>query len=167
MEIFGAAPVPWTGARNPPVLAGIHNTRLARSKDLSMDERNSTGDIDIRMSLELRLRISLFIQCGAFLFCFGSGVLFATTLFAYPCLVLFRLGVGPAYEYIHLVSLQTQPVEKRLRLAEGGTEMTKRAPNTYDADPTNKHGGLWELRKPSNMSEKEMQTWEEEGDRVK
>jgi hypothetical protein len=33
----------------------------------------------------------------------------------------------------------------------------------YDADPKNKNGWLWELRKPSNMSEKEMQTWEEEG----
>ncbi|KAJ7237258.1 hypothetical protein C8J57DRAFT_1247266 [Mycena rebaudengoi] len=36
----------------------------------------------------------------------------------------------------------------------------------YYADPKNKNGWLWELRKPSNMTNEEMKQWEEEGDRV-
>ncbi|KAJ7501520.1 hypothetical protein B0H11DRAFT_2224403 [Mycena galericulata] len=69
---------------------------------------------------------------------------------------------------------------KRPRVEAGGTQMAKRARRkpaekrknkeaaqaAIDADPKNKNGWLWELRRPSNMSEKEMLEWQEEGDRV-
>ncbi|KAJ7139000.1 hypothetical protein C8R44DRAFT_867171 [Mycena epipterygia] len=77
---------------------------------------------------------------------------------------------------------EDEPESKRLRAGtEGGTQMTRKkkkkpaerrrekqleALTTLDANPANKNGWLWELRRPSNMSDSEMLLWEREGDRV-
>ncbi|KAJ7079192.1 hypothetical protein C8R44DRAFT_909231 [Mycena epipterygia] len=70
---------------------------------------------------------------------------------------------------------------KRVHAGDGGTQMTKRAKRkpaekrrkkqlqaltTIDPNPVNENGWLWELRRPSNMTDNEMVQWQREGDRV-
>ncbi|KAJ7711700.1 hypothetical protein B0H16DRAFT_1744912 [Mycena metata] len=72
-----------------------------------------------------------------------------------------------------------EPEPKRSRPNTGGSVQmstrTKRTPaqkraekdlNRTDPNPANKNGWLWELRRPSNMTDTEMRDWETEGDRV-
>ncbi|KAJ7339721.1 hypothetical protein DFH08DRAFT_1013175 [Mycena albidolilacea] len=71
--------------------------------------------------------------------------------------------------------ISDRPKSKRSRPApEGGVQMTKRAKRApaqkrkekepdLSPNPANKNGWLWELRRPSNMSEAEMAEWESEG----
>ncbi|KAJ7719106.1 hypothetical protein B0H16DRAFT_1795918 [Mycena metata] len=72
-----------------------------------------------------------------------------------------------------------EPEPKRSRPNTGGSVQmstrTKRTPaqkraekdlNRIDPNPANKNGWLWELRRPSNMTDTEMRDWETEGDRV-
>ncbi|KAJ7435497.1 hypothetical protein B0H11DRAFT_2257158 [Mycena galericulata] len=67
--------------------------------------------------------------------------------------------------------LASKPAEPRWQNGARRKPAEKRknkeaAQAAIDADPKNKNGWLWELRRPSNMSEKEMLEWQEEGDRV-
>ncbi|KAJ7821593.1 hypothetical protein B0H14DRAFT_2599088 [Mycena olivaceomarginata] len=73
------------------------------------------------------------------------------------------------------ISDSDRPKSKRSRPApEGGVQMTKRAKRApaqkrkekepdLSPNPANKSGWLWELRRPSNISEAEMAEWESEG----
>ncbi|KAJ6521770.1 hypothetical protein DFH09DRAFT_1330882 [Mycena vulgaris] len=55
---------------------------------------------------------------------------------------------------------------KRKPAAEKRKEKELEALTALDPNPANKNGWLWELRRPSNMTDIEMQQWEREGDRV-
>ncbi|KAJ7166380.1 hypothetical protein C8R43DRAFT_1103994 [Mycena crocata] len=95
-----------------------------------------------------------------------------------------RIGITAGSKVSHLPELEDniseedeEPESKRQR----GIQMAKRAKRkptakrsekdiesltTIEANPANKNGWLWELRRPSNMTDNEMLQWEREGDRV-
>lgn len=64
----------------------------------------------------------------------------------HPILIIFQV----------LTFLSEKPAERR-------REKQLEALTTLDANPANKNGWLWELRRPSNMSDSEMLLWEREG----
>ncbi|KAJ7212369.1 hypothetical protein C8J57DRAFT_1539218 [Mycena rebaudengoi] len=106
----------------------------------------------------------------------GDGLLFTTTGVASGS----KIAYPPQDNDNDSTDTDAGPDAKRQNIG-GGTQMTMRKKKkppaerkkdkqalqaAYDADPKNKNGWLWELRKPSNMTNEEMKQWEEEGDRV-
>ncbi|KAJ7656586.1 hypothetical protein B0H17DRAFT_1213791 [Mycena rosella] len=88
-----------------------------------------------------------------------------------------KVSNAPAVEDEDEEGSDDEPDSKRIRPGnQGGTQMTKRATTeqrrekqlealtNLDPNPANKNGWLWELRRPSNMTDIEMQNWE--SDRV-
>ncbi|KAJ7089398.1 hypothetical protein C8R44DRAFT_556861, partial [Mycena epipterygia] len=81
-----------------------------------------------------------------------------------------RRGDGMLYTRIGITAgskVSNAPVIPEESDEEGSDDEHDSKPlTTIDPNPANKNGWLWELRRPSNMTDNEMVQWQREGDRV-
>ncbi|KAJ6607969.1 hypothetical protein B0H10DRAFT_2304322 [Mycena sp. CBHHK59/15] len=78
-----------------------------------------------------------------------------------------RRGDGMLYTRIG-VAAGWNPTSPRMKTTQMSQSRSKQMEKEADLspNPANKNGWLWELRRPSNMTDTEMAQWESEGDRV-